>query len=262
MDSPLSLHTLILPYVLFFARTTALFLIVPGMGETIIPPRFRLMIALGLSAALTPFVPITAPSSEQPILFLLTVGQEVIIGFMIGLVGKIILSLLDIAGTIIGMQIGLGNAMMFNPNFSGQMPLTGHFLILGGTLLFFTLDLHHLVLHTLVKSYQVFPTGEFFFKNASFKDAPIFLIQLMGKAFYLGVQMSLPFLILGTVFQFFLGLLNRLVPSLQVFFIMLPAQLFMGLFLMMVCFGFILKLALDVFQQTFLNFPGFIQVSG
>lgn len=245
-----------LPYVLFFGRTAALFVITPGFGEHQIPARFRLMIAFALSFALGQVVTLPIATMGSPLTLLFHLVQEVLIGFMIGLVGRIIISILDMVGTIVSMQVGLGNAMMFNPSFGSQMPFVGSFLLLSATLLFFALDLHHITIHTLVKSYESFPIGTGLYGYHAASNTSEYLIKLMGRAIELGVQFSLPFLLLGTVFQFFLGLLNRLVPSLQVFFIMLPAQLMLGLILMMICFGFILSLAMGSFKDLLLSFPG------
>lgn len=244
-----------LPYVIFFGRTAALFLITPGFGEHQIPARFRLMIAFALSFALGQIVELPSIATAHPLNLLATLTQEALIGFLIGLVGRIIISLLDITGTIVSMQVGLGNAMMFNPSFGTQMPFVGSFLLLSATLLFLTLDLHHVVIHGLVKSYHTFPVGSGIYSQKMSSNTAEYLVELMGNSIKLGVQISLPFLILGTIFQFFLGLLNRLVPSLQVFFVMLPAQLFLGIFLMVVTFGFILAVALSYFKDLLIASP-------
>lgn len=251
----INLTEIFLPYLLLFSRLSAIFLIAPGYGDHHLPMRFRLLFALSLSFVIGQFIDIHPPK-DNGLSLIFMILQEILIGFTIGVVGRIALSLFDIIGTMIGFQVGLGNAMMFNPSFSGQMALPSTFLLLCATMFFFTLDLHHIVIYTCIKSYQTFPAAPGFYALKSISELTDYLMQLLGKCLTLGLQISLPFIILGTVFQFFLGLLNRLVPSLQVFFIMLPAQLIFGIILIMITISYVMSTGMGHFKDLLTSFPG------
>lgn len=252
----LDLVTLIHPYVLLFARFSSLLTITIGFGDHQIPIRFRLLFALGLTLLLKDVIPST-PSHTNDFMFFTLVFQEVVIGVAIGLLGRMLIAILDIAGNIISLQIGLGNAMMFNPGLGSQAPITSTFLTLSGTFLFFMMDLHHLILHSLIGSYQLFPMDGTLNHFSKMKDATLFFTEFMNKGFIIASQLALPFLILGIVFQFMLGLLNRLVPSVQIFFIMLPAQILLGFALLMITIVSILSLFSQDFTKLYQSFPGF-----
>jgi len=255
----IDLVPLIQPYLLLFARFSTVLTTTIGFGEHHVPVRFRLLFSLGLAIILKEYIPSTLEKTSD-LMFVMLIFQEVIIGFAIGFIGRLLLSLLDVLGSILSMQIGLGNAMMFNPSLGGQTPLTSNLLIMSGTFLFFTLDLHYFVIQGLISTYNVFPLQPGFKGFEGIKDLTLHLTGLFNKGLIMICQLALPFLILGVVFQFMLGLLNRLVPSLQIFFVMLPAQIILGFLLMAITVTSALGLFMKNFAELYQSFPLFTQL--
>lgn len=247
------------PYLLIFARISAALTIAPGFSDTHLPVRYRLLFALALSFALKDILPIPTKGFDGLHLVLLLI-QETIIGTLIGFIARLLISILDIIGTVLSLQIGLGNAMVFNPSMASQTSVVDHFVITAGIMLFFAMDLHHVVLKSLILSYNDFPLlgahgGQdlpslFSGMLRPLQELPTFFAQ----SFKIACQLSLPFLILGLLFQFILGLLNRVVPSIQVFFISLPLQIILGFALMTIVLGFVLHLALTQFADFYSHF--------
>jgi flagellar biosynthetic protein FliR len=122
--------------------------------------------------------------------------------------------------------MGLSNATIFNPSTASQGSMTGALYSMLGVALILTTDMHHAMLASIVESYKAFPA------TGTFPAAEVMAVTI-GKtvtlAFRIGVQMAMPFLIVGTLIQIGFGLLGRLMPQLQIFFLALPIQIFVGL---------------------------------
>ena len=104
--------------------------------------------------------------------------------------------------------------------------------MLGITLIFAT-DLHHLVIAALNDSYTMFQPGEMPLVG----DVAKHVTQIIATAFRIGIQLSAPFLVFGLLFNLGLGVLSRLMPQMQVFFIGLPLSIMLGLLLLLLVIG-------------------------
>ncbi len=251
----IDLIALVQPYLLIFARISAVFMMAPGLSDTHIPMRYRLLFSLALAIAFKDILPIPITSEKiDGVLLVALLVQETIIGSIIGFIARLLLSILDVLGNILSLQTGLGNAMVFNPSMGGQTPVLDNFVILSGLMLFFAMDLHYLVIRSVIQSYHFFPIhtdhpllGHFL---SSLEKLPLFF----SKSFTIACQLSLPFLILGVVFQFMLGLLNRVVPNIQIFFISLPLQILLGFVLIFTILALVLHLSLQNFSELYAEF--------
>lgn len=204
-------------FILIFSRLGAAMMSLPGVGETSVNPRVRLAIAL-LTAALTVPVlgPLLPPLPAQPIHLGFLVISEIGFGLALGLMARLLVSALHVAGTIIALQAGLAAAMFFDPNQGSQSAVVSGALVFLGIALVFVTDLHLLALRAAYDSYVLFPPAQV----PAFGDFARVAADLVGSSFALGLKLAGPFIVYGVVFNVALGLLNRLMPSLQIFFIM------------------------------------------
>ena len=211
--------------LLIFARTGAVVMLLPGLGEAAIPPRIRLAFALALAVALGPLLgpSMPAPPAELGVAVGLIV-TEILIGLMIGTVARILLSALATAGEIVGMETGLAFAQMTDPTQGQAGQLIAIFLNLLGVTMIFATDLHHSFIAAIVGSYQAFALGQM----PSFGDVAQMGIKAVGDAFRIGVQIAAPLMLAGIVFRLGLGVLSRLIPQIQVFFVAMPANVLGG----------------------------------
>jgi flagellar biosynthesis protein FliR len=219
---------------LVFARVGALMMLVPGIGDQFVPARVRLMVALFLAFVIAPVVQARVPPlPEQPGAMAALIGMELLIGLGIGLGTRMLFSTLATAGTIVGMQTGLAMAMTFDPTQGGQGAIFGTFLALMGTTLVFQANAHHWFIAGAVNTYAMMGPGA----PVPWGDMAQFLIGAFAKSFLLAVQITAPLLVFGIVFNVALGILNRVAPQIQVFFIAQPIQIMLGLALFMVTAG-------------------------
>jgi hypothetical protein len=148
------------PFFLVFIRLGAAMMMMPAIGENGVSTRARLLLAIGLTAVVTPLIADTLPAQPAgPIdLGLLVIG-EVVIGLFFGATTRMVMAALHVAGMIFAFQSSLAAAMMFDPNQSAQSSLFGNFLNLLAVVFIFATDLHHMLLRGLVGTYGVFPAG-------------------------------------------------------------------------------------------------------
>jgi flagellar biosynthesis protein FliR len=216
-------------YLLIFARVGTMLMLMPALGEQAIPARLRLSFALAVSLV---FFPLLSPSlGTMPadiMAILMLMGHEIVVGLILGAIVLIVTMATQVAGAVIAYQSGLSFAQSADPTQGGvQGAVVGAFLSFLGVALIFATDLHHVALAAIYESYEIFsPTAEIMWE-----DAAQMAINAIAGAFVVGVQMSAPFIVFGLVFNIGLGILSRLMPQLQVFFIAMPANILVGLIL-------------------------------
>jgi flagellar biosynthetic protein FliR len=234
----------LLVYMLVFARVGAMVMLLPQIGEAGVPARVRLILALAISFALAPTVmsayPQNAPATSIELSIL--IAKETTIGVLVGAMARIIMSALQVAGYLIATQTGLAYAQTLDPSQGEQGAVLGNFLSILGTLMIFLTNLHHLAIGAIAGSYHMMPPGE----ALPTGDMAQLTITLVSGAFALGFQLAAPFLVFGFAVYAGLGLLARLMPQLQIFFVAVPINI--------VC-GFLILLAmLGAMMTIFVNF--------
>jgi flagellar biosynthesis protein FliR len=230
-------------FFLAFARVGTLVMLMPAVGEILISPRVRLAFALILTAVLYPhlttIIPVTSGISVITVLI-----HEILIGLMLGLTTRMVSTALQTAGVVIAQQLGLAFAMTVDPVMGGQNVSISNFLTLLGFTLILSFDLHHGYLLAIESSYRTLPpliwpeTG----------DAAQLALRAIAYSFALSVQLSAPFLVMGIVFNLGVGLLARLMPQFQVYFVTLPATILLGFALLMISLAAMLNLYLEKMQ--------------
>ena len=246
MNTPLDL---LLPgfaaaFILTFARVGTLIMLMPGLGEQMISGRLRLSLALLVTLVLFPTVRPLLPTGNAalaaPVLISLLFG-EILIGLMIGLSVRMVVAALQTAGVVISQQLGLSFAMTVDPTMGGQQAALGNFLSLLGITLVLATDLHHLALEAIGRSYMVLPPNGV----PGMADAAKLALDAFSRGFALAVRISGPFIVFGILFNLGLGVLSRLMPQLQVFFLAVPASVLIGMMLLIAVLGLVMGLFLD-----------------
>jgi flagellar biosynthetic protein FliR len=162
---------------------------------------------------------------------------------VLGATARVTLSALAVAGSVIAQQLGLGFVTAVDPTQGQQGLLIGNFLTMLGLTLLFATDSHHLVIAALNDSYRIFSPGE----TVSSGDIASLATRAFAAAFSLGLQLSGPFLVFGLVFNIGLGVLARLMPQMQVYFVGVPLSIFAGFLVLAVVLTAMMGTYLDYF---------------
>ena len=233
-------------FVLAFARIGAMVMLLPGLGEQNIPVRVKLSIALLLTLIILPLhraaYQVDLQSLAGPMVLMV---HEIVIGIVLGATARVTLSALQVAGSIIAQQMGLGFVTSVDPTQGQQGVLIGNFLTMLGVTLLFATDSHHLVISALNDSYAVFGPGEIMPSG----DVAALATSAFTAAFRIGLQLSAPFLVFGLVFNIGLGVLARLMPQMQVYFVGVPLSIFAGFLI----FGIVIAAMMGTFLDYFIG---------
>jgi flagellar biosynthetic protein FliR len=230
-------------FMLVFARIGAMVMLLPGLGESNIPVRIKLSIALLLTLIILPLhrqayqVDIGSMAS-----LLVLMMHEIVIGILLGATARVTLAALQVAGSVIAQQMGLGFVTSVDPTQGQQGVLIGNFLTMLGVTLLFATDSHHLVIAALNDSYKIFAPGE----SMASGDVASLATRAFSAAFRIGLQLSAPFLVFGLVFNIGLGVLARLMPQMQVYFVGVPFSILAGFL--------ILALVITAMMGSFLDY--------
>lgn len=231
---------------LVFARLGAVVMLLPGLGESFIPPRIRLAFALALALMIFPLVGGRAPPLPSDAGGLGgAVIKELLIGLMIGGIIRLFMNSLAAAGEVVSLATTLSFAQTANPTQAQPSTTLGTFLGIIGMVLIFATDLHHLFIAAIVKSYDLFP----FTRGVPIADAGQMAIQTMGRSFALGIQLAAPVLAFSLIFNIGIGLVARVMPQFQVFFAASPAAVLLGLSVFALSLGVIGMVWVDHFRD-------------
>jgi flagellar biosynthetic protein FliR len=221
-------------FILMFARIGTMVMLMPGLGELAVPTRVRLTIALVLTAVMFPLhrAAFTLDlKSFGPVMMML--GQELLTGAVLGLAARLTVSALQVAGSVIAQQLGLGFVTTIDPTMGQQGVILGNFLTILGITLVFATDLHHHVIAALHNSYALFHPGEVPLAG----DVAALVTRSTAAAFRIGIQLAGPFLVFGLLFNLGLGVLSRLMPQMQVYFVGIPLSILIGLIALFLVVG-------------------------
>lgn len=238
-------------FLLIFIRIGAAIMFLPGIGEVYVSPRIRLLFALGFSIVLTPLLEARMPPLPgSPFALGTMIVCEALVGIFIGLIARAVLMCLHVAGNVIAMQSALAVASMFDPSSGNQSAVVSNVLTLAAITLFFTMNLHHLVFYALAQSYEVFTPGAF----PPVTDMNILHTRLVGDAFALGIMLASPHIVFSLIFYLAGGLMTRLMPNFQVFFVMMAPQILIAFFLLVALSGTMLSAYGNFMEEQFMNF--------
>jgi flagellar biosynthetic protein FliR len=233
--------------MLIFSRVGTIIHFAPGFGDKYVPVRIRLAFGLTLSFVLCPLIKETF--NETPIsggILTQYIVAEIIIGTIIGLAIKIIYLAMHLVGSVIAMQSGLGAATFFDLSQKEQVTIFSGFLLLTTTMAIFATDTHHLFIQSALESYERFPIGMI----PNMGDSSNFIAKVVNNGFIVSFKIMAPFLIVSLAMLVGAGVLARLMPNLQVFFVLTPVQIIVMFITLFIVFQEIIEYIIKLIQEA------------
>jgi flagellar biosynthetic protein FliR len=226
----------------------------PVFGQMRIPTRVRIGFALAITLAIVPTLPEVVPISPTSATGMLVLATQFVIGLAIGFALRLVFAAVEMAGELIGLQMGLGFAVFYNPANIQHTPIVGNFLGLLASLTFLALNGHLAVLSALAESFRSLPI--------SADPAPGALFEILARhgavIFAAGLQLALPLMITMLIVNISLGMLTRAAPQLNIFAVGFPVTLAIGfaaLVLMLPYLAPVLERTLDSAFRLVANLP-------
>lgn len=221
-----------------FVRILAFFQFCPVFDSKALSVRLRILLALSLAVLLTPLIHSPVPQGLLTMSTIVLTGEQILWGFLFGLLLQFIFQALQIAGQILSFNMGMSMAVMNDPNSGASTTVLSEFVYIYAAILFFAMDGHLLLVSILLKSFTYWPPG-----SAITAQTLRSVSLALGWTFASATLLALPTTFIMLVVQGGFGLLNRVSPALNLYSLGFPITMLMG----MVCFAALLYALPDHF---------------
>lgn len=211
-------------------RILSLIAIAPIFGNAAIPLRIKLATGLVITLAIAPALPPMPAVQAGSWLGLSIILQQMMIGMLLGFAVRIAFWAIDLAGQLIGLQMGLSFAVFYDPTNATQTPIVSNFLGLLAMLIFLALDGHLLTLSLLAESFKLVPVSVTPFAVKGYTV----MLAWAATLFAAGVLLALPLIAALLIANIAMGVLSRVAPTLNLFAVGFPVTLFAGFLVIMI----------------------------
>jgi flagellar biosynthetic protein FliR len=211
-------------FLLALFRLAGIFVFGPMLNSSSIPMRIRALLAVVLTFCIYPMIPPQASVNLSVATIALSIAGEMLIGMVIGFGASLPLTAMQLGGVMMGQQLGLGLARVFNPDFDEDVDTLGQVLYIVALTIFIMLDGHHAMLSALVHSFRNVPVGVF----APSETLVMMTTGLLASTFELAVRVSAPLLCLVFLETIAMGFLSKTVPQLNVMNHGFPIRIVVG----------------------------------
>lgn len=233
----------------FFPLTRILGLLVaaPVFNTAAVPNVVVLVFGLAIGFAVMPVLPPMPDIPAGSWIGLAIILQQFLIGVFMGFTVRVVFLAVDLAGDLIGLQMGLSFAVFYDPRGTGNTPVITEFLGLLTSLLFLAMNGHLLLLQALAESFVLLPVG-----TAPFAAKGIgVMLAWAGTLFSAGVLISLPLVAAVLIANIAMGVLSRVAPQLNLFAVGFPVTLAAGFVVMMISMPYFGAAVGHLFEQGF-----------
>jgi flagellar biosynthetic protein FliR len=241
------LETWLALFVYPLTRILALLATAPVFNNAALPVRVRLIAGLAVTLALAPALPPPPAIAAGSWPGMLVLVQQMLIGVLLGFTLRIVFAAVDIAGELIGLQMGLGFATFFDPTSGGQTPVVAEFLGLLTLLIYLAMNGHLLSLSALAESFTLLPVSATPIHAAAFSA----LMAWSATLFTTGVLLALPLITALLIANIALGVLARIAQQLNLFAVGFPVTLALGFVVLLLSLPYIGAAMEGLFAQSF-----------
>lgn len=238
-------------FLLVLTRTSGIFFISPFLGSMNVSYKLRACAAIALAVILFPVV-VKMYVVEVPatvVQFAFTVVKEMFIGWLIGLVGYITLSAVNMAGKIMDMQVGFAVVQMMDPTTQQQTGLIGTFLYNLTIIYFVITNGHHVIISALAESFRVIPLDSMVW-NTSLQQL---ITDLTAGIFTNGMKIAMPVTFAILLTNVGMGILARTMPQMNIFVVGIPLQLTIGTSMISMVLPFYILFLDVIFNEMYAN---------
>jgi flagellar biosynthetic protein FliR len=227
-------------------RLAGIMVMAPLFGASAIPVRVRIALVIVIAMAAWPVLPMQAlPQLSLPAIAI-AVASEMLIGLTLGLGLTIIFSGLQLVGTMIGQQMGVSLADVFNPAFNDNADLLGVLFYWMGLMIFLAIGGHRMLMSGVLGSFNAVPLGGF----SAGSEVLSMLTALMSASFAMAFKMALPAVLALFLTAIALGLINKTVPQLNILSAGFPLRALVGMLVMVATVTAMMRVFGGVLEDT------------
>jgi len=231
-------------FMLVLSRVAGIFAALPVFGGRTVPTRIKAIVVIMITLVCFPTLSISPPPMPTDAFSLaLLAFSEIMIGLTLGFITQIIFAAVEFSGQIIGMQMGLTISSIIDPSRGTQVQIMSVFQTLFATLMFLSLNIHHLFIRAIMDSFRVIPLGGWHLSG----ELVNFLVIRTADIFIIGIRLAAPVMVALLLTTVALGIMARAFPQMNIFMISLPLNVGLGL----VILGMTLTIFFHVLEVSF-----------
>lgn len=227
----------LLAYFFVFTRASALLSMIPSFSGRIIPTKVQLALGFGISLLIATSVSEDRYIPENFLGIMLAVGNELLVGLLMGFAVRIFFYIAEFAGSIISTEAGLTRSDVFDPMTETQSSPVSNMLFYLCTILIFATGMHYDILRTFVVSYKSVPLGG----SLRFLKGAESFVKASGDIFLIGVKIAAPILAMNFVLNMTFSVLGKAVPKMNVFMVSFAVRILAGFALLFMAIGLIVQ---------------------
>lgn len=245
-------------FIFVFIRIIFILMLTPFFGSR----NFPVMLKMGLAALMTLIIaPVlgAAVSLPETIAGLMIAAiREALIGAAIGFVARLVFSAIEMAGYIIGIQMGYAVATVFDPHTTNQISVTSQFYNLMAFLLFFSLNAHLIFINAIKESFDAIPPYGF----SVTKETMHGILLMTSDTFRIAVKLSAPVMVSILLANIAMGILSRTIPQMNIFVVGFPVTMALGLIVLLFSMPFMISAVSRVYIELSHNIVGLLKAGG
>ncbi len=212
-------------FLLVFFRMGGIIFFVPFYNSRIFAAQIKISLALILSFIIFPLLAVQSfTPPEEPITLLFAVIRELMVGLIIGYAAQLLFTGVQFAGELISFQMGLGMAVLIDPNFQGRSTVVSQLYDVFALMIFLAFYGHHFFIRAAVQTFDVVPLSGFQYSTTLGK----YLFVLFGQIFTVAFRIGIPVLIALFLTSVVMGFVARTIPQMNVFLILPVMQIAVG----------------------------------
>lgn len=243
----------VIVFALVLSRIAGIFSAIPVFGGQTIPQRIKAVIILMVTLVCFPVISVSLTEVPSDVFTLALLAlREIMVGITLGFVTRIIFSAVEFSGQIIGMQMGFTISSIIDPSQGTQTQIMSVLQTLFATLLFLSMNIHHLFIQTIVDSFRIIPLGGWHINS----EIISFLIRSTADIMILGVRLAAPVMVALLLTSITLGIMARAFPQMNVFMVSMPLNIGIGF----VVLGITLTIFFHVLEVSFGNIKGQVEI--
>jgi flagellar biosynthesis protein FliR len=246
--------------LLFFAslvRISCLLVVMPIFGDNVIPPTVKILFSFSLALILFPMVQaqpsmLAANAFDSTIGIMIIVCKEAIVGLIVGFVAKMFFEALAFGFSYMGMQMGFNMATSYDPHHESTTPVISQFVLILSTLIFLSLDSHHLLLKAVAETFRVVPVG----MGMASRAVVGYIMSVAVDVFWIAVKLSAPMAAVIFLLNVSFGIVAKAVPQINVMVVSFAVNILIGLLVLLLTMPVLGVNLADIFQEMFVRVFG------
>ncbi|MBI2384236.1 MAG: flagellar biosynthetic protein FliR [Gammaproteobacteria bacterium] len=230
-----------------FTRVAAVAMVAPMIGSRFVQPRVRLLFAAAVTLVLLPVLPPMPDFELFGAAWFLTLAQQVLVGMAIGFALQLVFEAVVLGSDLISLGVGLSFAQLIDPLRGVDAPVVAQFFVIVATLLFVSLNGHHLILEALAESFRTLPVGARPDPGGAWA-----MVAFGSQVFAGGMAIALPAVTALLIVNLSFGIVSRAAPTLNLFAIGFPLTLVFGMFILQLTLPSLQKVLTDLLDGAWL----------